>query len=41
MIELQKSNAQITFTTPTVMGGSGGYVDLSDYYTKDEVDNLI
>ena len=38
MIELQKSNAQITFTTPTV---SGGYVDLSDYYTKDEVDNLI
>ena len=41
MIELQKSNAQITFTTPTVVGGSGGYVDLSDYYTKDEVDNLI
>lgn len=39
MIELQKSNAQITFTTPTVSGG--GYVDLSDYYTKDEVNNLI
>ena len=39
MIELQKSNAQITFTTPTVSGG--GYVDLSDYYTKEEVNNLI
>lgn len=39
MIELQKSNAQIIFTTPTVSGG--GYVDLSDYYTKDEVNNLI
>lgn len=41
MIELQKNNAHIAFTTPSVIGGSGGYVDLSNYYTKEEVDQAI
>ncbi len=32
-----------TFTTPNLKGkdGSGGSTDLSNYYTKDEVENLI
>lgn len=41
MIELQKKNAHITFTTPSVIGGEGGNVDLSNYYTRDEVDQAI
>ena len=41
MIELQKKNAHITFTTPSVIGGEGGNVDLSNYYTKSEVDTKI
>lgn len=41
MIELQKKNAHIAFTTPSVIGGEGGYVDLSNYYTRDEVDQAI
>lgn len=41
MIELQKSKTNINFTSPTVISGGGGYVDLSNYYTKSEVDKKI
>ena len=41
MIELKKDNAHIAFTTPSITGGEGGYVDLSNYYTKYEVDTKI
>ena len=38
MIELKSTQANITLKSPTVVGGS---VDLSNYYTKAQVDALI
>lgn len=38
MIELKSTQANIALKSPTVVGGS---VDLSNYYTKSEVDVLI
>lgn len=38
MIELKSTQANITLKSPTVVGGS---VDLSNYYTKTQVDALI
>ena len=38
MIELKSTQANITLKSPTVVGGS---VDLSNYYTKAEVDAKI
>ena len=38
MIELKSTQANITLKTPTVVSGS---VDLSNYYTKAQVDALI
>ena len=38
MIELKSTQANITLKSPTVVSGS---VDLSNYYTKAEVDALI
>lgn len=41
MIELKTKQANITLKSPTVVSGGGGSVDLSNYYTKDEVNALI
>lgn len=40
-VELKTNSGKVTLTSPTIVSGGGGYVDLSNYYTKPEVDALI
>lgn len=41
MIELKSTAGNVRLTTPTIIAGGGGSIDLSNYYTKAEVDAKI
>ena len=41
MIKLIEKKSELKLTTPTIVTGSGGSADLSNYYTKSEVDAKI
>ena len=41
MIELKNTAGNVRLTTPTIIAGGGGSIDLSNYYTKAEVDAKI
>ena len=41
MIELKSTAGNVRLTTPTIIAGGGSSIDLSNYYTKAEVDAKI